>query len=184
MGMGIHNFYNEAVKKDFTRDFQLRVIDIAGITNQNDNVYIETATLPGYSVTNVPVLFMGLSFNVPGSAKFEGSAGWAVKFRCDVELELREKMINWQSQIFSAFPDRGTPSTGNYSPKGIDSIARLVVHRRDGKPARTIKLVGIWPVKISDMQYAQTGDGKIVTFDATLAYQWWQRDDFSGSILP
>jgi hypothetical protein len=184
MGMGIHNFYSQAVNRDFSRDFQLRVVDLAGIFDHNDNVYITTAVLPGYSVHNIPVPFMGLQFNVPGSAHFPGSDAWAVTFRCDVELDLRERLVNWQSQIFSAFPDRGTPSTGNYAPKGIDSIARLIVHRRDGTPARSIKLVGIWPVALGDIEYDQTGNGTERTMQATLAYQWWQRDDWDGSILP
>ena len=39
MGMGISSFYNQAVIKDFSRDFQMRVIKIGpGVLNENDNV--------------------------------------------------------------------------------------------------------------------------------------------------
>lgn len=186
MGMGINDFYTQATQKDFSRDFQLRVISIGpGILTEADNVYITTANLPGYSITNQVIPFMGLDFNVPGSAKFPGSDSWAVTFRCDVELDIREVLLDWQASIFSAFPDRGIQSTGEYQPVGVESIAQLIVHRRDGTPAKAIRLVGLYPQEIGSVEYDQTGTGAERTVNVTLAYQWWQKDTSQnqGSIL-
>ena len=185
MGMGIRSFYTEAVSKDFSRNFQLRVMDLGnGILTEKDNVYITTAILPGYAVTNQTVPFMGLVFNVPGSATFPGSEGWQVTFRADMNMNIRQKIINWQASIFSAFPQTPEQSTGNYAPKEYGSTAKLVVIDRDGNGVRGIKLIGVWPVNVDNITYDQTGNGEVVTFPVTLAYQWWEVDNTNmGKIL-
>ena len=184
MGMGIRQFYAQATQRDFSRDFQLRVLEIGpNILAQSDNVYITTATLPGYAVTNQATPFMGLQFNVPGSATFPGSDAWVVTFRCDMNLNIRQKIANWQATIFSAFPNTPEQSTGNYAPKGMETTAKLAVHDRDGNVVRAMKLVGVWPVIVDNIGYDQTGTGVVQTLPVTLAYQWWEPDTISGNII-
>jgi len=174
MGMGLGGFYTQALSRDFSRDFQMRVLSIGpGVLNQADNVLITSTTLPGYQINNQVVPFMGLQFNVPGSGSFPGSAGWAVTFRCDQQLNIRQKLIVWQQSIFNAFPYEAGESVGAYGPKGFETVANVIVFDRDGKTARGMKLVGIYPVTVGDITYDTTGSGKEVTLQATLAYQWW-----------
>lgn len=171
---GIQGFYKQAVAKDFTRDFQLRVLHLGNdIITKEDNVYITSATLPGYQINNQTVPFMGLDFNIPGTAKFPGSSGWGVTFRSDAQLNIRQKLINWQAAIFSAFPDSANHSSGAYNPVPESVTSLLQVQDRDGGVARAFELCGIYPVTVGDMSYDQTGGGAVVTFQATLAYQWW-----------
>lgn len=181
MGMGIGGFYAQATQRDFSRDFQMRVIDIgSGILTENDNVFITTANLPGYAITNQDTPFMGLIFHVPGSATFPGSEAWAVTFRADQSLNIRQRIVNWQKSIFDAFPGP-TQSVGDYAPKGEQSLVKLIIHDRNGAQVRGIQLVGAWPTTIGDMAYDQTGNGAIVTIPVTLAYQWWQPLDSEGN---
>ncbi len=174
-GMGIGAFYNQAVNKDFSRDHQMRVVRIGpgGIITQEDNVFITTAVLPGYAIANQAVPFMGLQFNIPGSGNFPGSDSWAVTFRCDANLNIREKLIGWQKAIFNAFPDDDFNSVGAYGPKSIETTAELAVFNRDGKVVRNIALIGCYPVTIGEIAYDTTANGNVVTMAATLAYQWW-----------
>jgi len=179
VGMGIGSFYNQAFTKDFSRDFQMRVVSIGpnGILNENDNVYITSTVLPGYALANQQVPFMGLQFNVPGGGSFPGSESWAVTFRSDAQLNIREKLIAWQKSIFNAFPHEGDNSTGAYAPKGLDTVAEIVILNRNGTTARGMRLIGIWPVSVGDMTYNTTGNGAVVELATTLAYQWWWPDD-------
>lgn len=175
MGLGIGGFYTQAISKDFSRDFQMRVVSIGpNVLNEKDNVFITTQVLPGYQINNQAVPFMGLSFNVPGAGSFPGSDSWAVTFRCDQQLNIREKLIAWQRSIFNSFPGTATESTGAYGPKSKESVAKLTVFDRDGNEARGLMLVGIYPVTIGEISYDNTGNGAPVTFNATLAYQWWE----------
>lgn len=184
MGMGIGGFYKQAVARDFSRDFQMRVISIGpGVLNQNDNVFITTQQLPGYAIHNHPVPFMGLSFNVPGGGHFPGSDSWTVNFRCDQQLQIREKLITWQQSVFNAFPDTPGESTGAYGPKYTESVAKLTVFDRDGNEVRGIRLVGVYPVDIGAIDYDNTGTGDLVNLVATIAYQWWEPFAI-GSVIP
>lgn len=185
MGMGISSFYNQAVAKDFSRDFQMRVLKIGpGVLDENDNVYITTSVLPGYAIANQAVPFMGLQFNVPGSGNFPGSDAWAVTFRCDQQLNIREKLITWQKSVFNAFPNEADNSTGAYGPKYTETVADMVIFDRNGNNVRTIQLIGIYPVTIGEVAYDTTANGAPVTLQATLAYQWWQVFNNPGKIIP
>jgi len=184
MGMGIGGFYKQAVARDFSRDFQMRVVRIGpGVLNENDNVFITSANLPGYAIHNHEVPFMGLGFNVPGSGHFPGSAGWAVTFRSDQQLNIREKLVTWQQSVFNAFPDSAGESTGAYGPKYTESVADLTIFDRDGNEVRAMRLIGIYPVEIAALDYNTTGNGAVVEFAATLAYQWWEPQAI-GSVIP
>jgi hypothetical protein len=186
-GMGIGAFYNQALQKDFSRDHQMRVINIGpgGFIKKEDNVYITTSVLPGYAIANQAVPFMGLQFNVPGSGNFPGSDAWAVTFRCDAQLNIREKIIGWQKAVFNAFPDEATNSVGAYGPKGIDTYADLAVFDRDGVTVRGVKLIGCYPTLVGEIAYDATANGNVVTMNVTLAYQWWTNQNaFSGQVVP
>lgn len=178
IGMGIGSFYTQALSKDFSRDFQMRVINIGpnNILKEDDNVFITTAVLPGYAIANQAVPFMGVQFNVPGSGNFPGSDAWAVTFRCDAALNIREKLIGWQRSIFNSFPSTELNSVGSYGPKGAESTISLVVMNRSGGTARGVRLVGAYPVAVGEISYDATLNGNVVTLGATLAYQYWTAD--------
>lgn len=184
--MGIGGFYNEALKKDFSRIHQMRVVSIGpgGFITETDNVYITTAVLPGYNIANQQVPFMGMQFNIPGSGNFPGSDAWAVTFRCDSKLNIREKILGWQKSVFNAFPDEAQNSVGSYGPKGTDSYVQLAVFDRTGATVRGIKLIGCYPTSLGEISYDATDGGAPVTMNVTLAYQWWTAESPDGPVVP
>ena len=81
----ITDFYRVSQERDFQRDFQFRVLNIQGGDgtstefSEDDLVYIRTATLPGKSIQNKTVPYMGLQFNIPGSSRYDNSAALSVQ---------------------------------------------------------------------------------------------------------
>ena len=77
----ISDFYRVATERDFSRDFQFRVLSIeaggASSTtfDEDDLVYCTAGSLPARSITNVAVPYMGLQFNLPGVFDDETSTG-------------------------------------------------------------------------------------------------------------
>ena len=70
MSQTIQDFLRVSQQRDFARDYMLRVTAIGNDTfNEEDFVYITTATLPDRTVQNQAVPYMGLDFNVPGTVK-------------------------------------------------------------------------------------------------------------------
>lgn len=174
-------FFNKALARDFSRDFQLRVLDIGnGFITEADNVFIKSATLPKYKIHNQSTDFMGMKFNIPGSAEFEGSDNWSVNFRCDLGFNIRHKIETWQQQIFTQFEQPlmpGSPNGGGTGEYNVPSMLRTVtmaLHDRTGGWYRQYKLFGVYPVSFGDMKYEQNGTGKIMDLSVSLAYQWWE----------
>jgi hypothetical protein len=164
--MTIQEFYAAAQRKEFARDFQFRVRTLGPFT-EDDLLYITTATLPGKEISNQVATFMGLDFNVPGSVKYSGSASWAVQFRCDEGLNIRNKLENWVNAIFD---DR--TSTGKYGVPVEEATLDLL--GKDFEPVRRYNFIGIYPQAFSEISYDIQGDGAPLTIDATFAYQFWR----------
>lgn len=163
--MSILDFYNTAQQKEFSRKFQFRVQSLGPLTEQ-DMCYITTSKLPGKTIYNVKVAYMGLDFNIPGAVQYTGSDAWDLTFRADEGMNIRSAIDGWQSAIFSH-----QASGGAY---GVPTQqATLTLLGKNDAPLRSYILHGIYPVKIGEIEYDRTNAGDVVTFNATFAYQFW-----------
>ena len=178
MAQNIRDFYRVAQQRDFARVFQFRVTQLGpslSLINEDDLIYLETASLPGRAITNVPVPYMGLSFNVPGTASYPGSAGYNVTFRCDAAYDIRSKL---EQLTFRTFND--DTSTGEFSIPGEESILQLDLFtsgsRTDTAPTlvRRYKLYGMYVVSLGDVSHTITDTRSVAMVNAVLAYQYWR----------
>lgn len=170
---GIQNFYDAARTTDFSRDFQFRIIQLG--SNQYTAeiepyiVFMTTATLPNRTINNQAVPYMGLSFNVPGSVSYTGSEAWAVTFRCPQDFSVRSTLERWQINTFD-----DETSSGDYSVPARDSVIHCALLNNAGTSIREYVLYGCYVAALGDIAYDVTGSGAPVTFQATLAYQYWR----------
>jgi len=163
--MTIQNFYAAAIAHEFARDFQFRVVSLGPFV-ESDLLYLTTASLPGKTISNQVVPYMGLDFNIPGSVKYTGSEAWTLHFRCDEALNTRKRMEDWISTIFNV-----QTSTGDYNtPQGIATMRLL---DKNFGTTRTYNFVGIYPKDLGPLAYDIKGTGTPVEFDCIFAYQWY-----------
>jgi len=172
MAQNISDFYRSVQQNDFARQFQFRVVQLANTNfGENELIYLETANLPGRSINNIQVPFMGLNFNVPGTASYPGSESYAVTFRCDQSYNIRAVLEN---ATFNTFDD-GT-SSGDYNIARNSSVITLNLLSKNGSesPARQYTLYGAYVASVGDISYNLGDNGSIVIVPATLAYQYWR----------
>ena len=170
MAQNISDFYSSVQQKDFARQFQFRLVQLANTNFGEDTlIYVETATLPGRSITNVQVPFMGLQFNVPGTATYPGSESYAVTFRCDQDYNIRAALEN---ATFNTFDD-GT-STGDFNIARNSSVITMNLLNKSGGTVRQYTLYGAYVVSVGDLSYNLGDSGTIQTVPTTLAYQYWR----------
>jgi hypothetical protein len=170
MAQNISDFYRSVQQGDFARQFQFRVVQLANTSfGEQQLVYLETANLPGRAINNVQVPFMGLNFNVPGTASYPGSDAWAVTFRCDQSYNIRAVLEN---ATFNTFDD-GT-SSGDYNIARNSSVITINLLNKSGGTARQYTLYGAYVVSVGDISYNLGDSGSIVTVPANLAYQYWR----------
>ena len=179
--MSIQRFYTNAQTKDFARLFQFRLVSFGG-TNfvwQNQLVYVETANLPGRTINNIQVPYMGLQFNVPGTASYPGSAGYNVTFRCDQSYDIRNAL---ERNTFGTFSDQ--TSTGNYAIPARGNDLQFQLLGKDGSFIREYTLYGAYVQALGDTTYDIKDNGTISTIQATIAYQYWRVTKGGGGLLP
>lgn len=172
----IQDFYRVAQTREFARDYNFRVLSIntggaSTVTfDDNDLVYVKTATLPERAITNIAVPYMGLNFNVPGNAVYPGSEAYTLTFYADANSQIRQKFEQWSQDIFND----GT-STGNYfAPKQTAVIDLVQLDNQMNKVAQ-YQLVGVSVRSVGPMTFnISEGTGNTVEFTATISYHYWR----------
>lgn len=179
----IQDFYKVAVDRDFARQHQFRALswtlwgqDVL-TADPGHYLYIETASLPGREITNVPVPFMGLNFNVPGLATYGGSAGYTVSFRADSQYYLRKIMEHATRRVFNdrtSHGDYNTPDAENHLTIGL--LGKML------EVLQVYTLVGVNVVNTGAMSYNLGDTGTIAKVDATLSYHYWKSGSLADDI--
>jgi hypothetical protein len=184
-GTNIETFMNQAMQKQFARDFLFRIkqIDVTGLSldGETDLVYARTATFPGRNIQNKQVNYSGQTFNLPGKSEYPGSEGWSIEFFVDQNLDIRSKLERASRVLFD-----NENTTGNICMPGFESIITLDVLQipcSRGANAtgnalqigQTIQLVGASLRDIGQIDYQiADGSGEILTFTATFAYHFYK----------
>ena len=170
MPQNITSFYKVAQSRDFARLFQFRLVKLGNTGfNEDDLVYVETASLPGRSINNITVPYMGLPFNVPGTAAYPGSAGYAVTFRCDQNYDLRSVL---EQMTVDTFNDN--TSTGDYNTPSDGSQLIMQLIGKDLVTVNEYTLYGAYIQNLADTAYDIKDTGAVATINATIAYQFWR----------
>lgn len=178
MGQGIQDFYFNAQRRGFARDYQLRVAQIGGtVFNDSDLVFVKTATLPSRTIQVHEVPFQGLKFNVPGNATYEGSSSWQVTFHATQDYGIRNEL---ERLSLATMDDQksgpvGRGGVGNLSLPGSERQIQLDLVNDKLQVIRTYYLVGCFVVDVGEVQYDLAGAGAPLEIKATLAYQYWSR---------
>lgn len=167
----IQGFFQNAINKDFARTNLFRVINITSpvvVFDESDLIYVTSANLPSRDITNVRVPFMGLNFNVPGTANYPGSEGWKVKFRMGQDLAIRQKLEVWSRSLF----DDAT-STGLYGTANLGNIVLGLFDKTGTNVIAQYNLIGAYCQSIGTFALDTTAAGAIIETDVTIAYQYW-----------
>jgi hypothetical protein len=178
--MSIQKFYTNASQRDFARLFQFQLEFHNNIDfDTNHTTYIETASLPGRSITNVPVPYMGLAFNVPGTVTYPGSSNYAITFRCDANYNLRSAL---EAATFNTFDEDS--STGDYTIPGSRSVISMNLLGKDMSIVRNYTLFGVYIQSLGDTGYDIKDSGTIQTIPAVIAYQFWRAQNGKNHATP
>jgi hypothetical protein len=175
---GIENFYSAASKNDFARTNLFRITKLGGDRFETDELlYVESTTLPGRSITNIQVPFMGLVFNVPGTTTYNNSGAFNLTFRIPKGLSVRRKFEQWSRQIFNDIDSSGDYDIPN---NGSANQMTMVLLDKGGQALREYTFYGVYCQNIGDVNLDITTAGEIMKQQVTLAYQYWRLSPVSN----
>ena len=176
INQAISKFYEVAQQRDFSRDFQYRILNITSAgksghvfrISEEDLVYAKGGELPARTITNHTAPYMGLDFNVPGAATYPGSM--ALTFYCDNQSTIRRLFENWS---FATFNEE--TSSGDYYVPTPTSVLDMVQLDSQFQKVAQYQLVGVYPQEVGALSYDITGAGAPVEMSVTLQYHFWKR---------
>jgi hypothetical protein len=172
----ISKFYSVAASRDFSRDFLFRVTSlnlagIAGEITEEDLIYAKAANLPGRTITNVAVPYMGLNLNIPGNATYSGAEGYSLTFFLDSQSRLRNLFEAASRYMFDDIS-----STGLYGTPDDTYYIELAQLDKDLEIISTYKLIGASIRNIGDISYnISGGTGQTVEMPVTIAYHFYNK---------
>lgn len=170
----ISDFYRVAQSRDFSRDFQFRILSIQPgdtsdvLITEDDLVYARSGSVPGRTIQQQTVPYMGLDFRLPGAAQYSGS--YSMTFYCDQQASLRRLFEKWS---FDTFDDEN--SSGNYFMPRATSTVDLVQLNPQLDRVAQYQLVGCYPSEVGEIAYNMQGTGAPAEFNVTLSYHYWKR---------
>ncbi len=185
MAQTIQSFFQEAIQRDFSRDFLFRVQNVnfgpgGPVLTDNDLVYARAATLPERTINNTEVKYRGLGFQLPGSVTYGSAAGYQLEFYCDADVRLREILLNESRRVFN---DQTT--TGDYRISGPGASVTLQQLNKALLPIMEYKLIGCSIRQVGVMNYSMAdGNGAVVNFNCTVAYHYFTEERIGSSELP
>lgn len=169
MSQGIQDFYNTAQAIGFSRDNQMRVVQIGDLfqsPNENLYVYARTASVPARMIKTSEVYMRGFKFNVPMHVEYE-SGSWPLTILCDESYLIRAALEEWQKTVVNEHTQlsklQNTTVQLNLLNDALDTVMIYRLH-------------GCIPQKIGALQYDIAGNGKPISFDVNLTYQYWSSE--------
>jgi len=173
----IQGFYQQATNYNFSRDFNFRIISITSdqqtyqMTDGGLLVYAKSAALPAREITNVPVPYMGLNFNLPGNAIYPDGTGYSITFYADQASGIRQLFEDWSRWVFD-----DQSSTGQYNTPSKNATITLAQLDNQNNVVAFYVLYGVTPRNVGPINYTMAaGTGQTVEFTVTLAYHYFVR---------
>lgn len=144
--------------------FDLFFPSIPGMSNTSDLTFkCQTSALPGFALDNVEIALQGVTKNEAGRAIY--SHTMAATFLETVDQSTRAAFRNWREMIRSWENNSGSP------PSAYKVNGELVLYDNIPNVVRTIKIFGMWPESVDEVQLAGN-ESNAVFLSVTFRFDW------------
>ena len=136
-----------------------------GLPQAKASFLIKTASLPGQTITDIPVNYRGRILYLAGDRTFEP---WTTTVLNDAEFDLRNGIERWMSGINDLETSIGQTDVSRYT-------ADLLVEQldREENTLKSYTLRGCWPTAINAIELNMDTVSDIETFDITWRYTYF-----------
>ena len=186
----INSFFNNAVIRDFSRDYLFRVdsvnFDNGALITPTGLLYAKTAKLPGRNIVNQQVKYAGQTFNIPGSVEFPGAENYQLEFYCPENSDIREILMNESTRTFgNIFGIAGSGQSGG-SIANANSVITLLQLNKNLDAIFKYRLIGCSVREVGEVGYSMAeGNGAVMSFTVGIAYHFFDRQALdSTAVLP
>lgn len=138
---------------------------------------VQAASLPGSTITPIPVSYWGRKIKVAGDREFED---WTVTVMNDEDFKVRHALETWHNKINSIVGNLNT--TGSASPESYKAEATVNQYAKAGSlrgngtvgnPLRSYNFVGLFPAQIGPIELSWEDNNRIETFQVVFSYDYY-----------
>ena len=164
-------------KHDFSRTFQLRILDVGDgvpsyvrkeLITDEGRLYATSFAVPGRSVGNINVPYAGFNFHIPGQVAYDKGNPWVVNFKTAGDYLVRNALERWS---FETANDE--TACGKFGMPCENSTIDIAVLSPKCEILRVYRLHGVFLVDVGEIAYNQE-TAETTTFTASFAYQFWR----------
>lgn len=126
------------------------------------------ATLPASTVEAAPVYYMGRTIKLAGDRSFED---WNIMVMNDTDFAVRDALEDWSNRINA---HTGNQSAAGWSnPSNYFANAQVIQYGREREILKTVKMEGIFPLQVGEIQLGFDQMNMIETFQVLFAVNSW-----------
>lgn len=140
-----------------------------GGASQQVTFKAKSSSLPGDTVSSIPVNYFGREIKVAGTRTFPD---WSFTVINDEDFLIRNTFERWMSGINSHVGNlrMGAMATA----AGYQADAFITQFAKTGEPIKTYRMVGAFPIDVAAIDLDWASGDQIEEFGVTFAYQWWE----------
>jgi len=129
---------------------------------------VQATSLPGSSIGNIPLPYMGRKVNFAGDRTFDA---WDVTVINDEDFRIRDAMETWQSRLNSLEENISTTVAAQYK---IDATVHQFGKNNADVPIRSYNYRGLFPVEISPIELDWNSTDEIERFNVRFIYDYYE----------
>ena len=151
--------------------FSLNLATPSGVNNllEGDQILVKAANLPGSTIGEVEIPFMGRKLTVAGDREFDT---WELTVIADVNFKVRDTIERWHNLISEEHENSGTTNPGDY-------MADQLVHQLNKQEQKimTYRLLNAWPTTLAPIDVGYDNENTIEEFSITFRYTHYRREN-------
>jgi len=133
-----------------------------GLQTTTTSFLVRTASLPGQTITEIPINFRGRQLFLAGDRTFET---WSTTVFNDTDFMIRNALERWMNGINDLANATGLSNVRDYT-----ADLRVQQLNRDDQVIKTYVLRNCWPTAIAAIELNMDTVSEIETFDITWRY--------------
>jgi hypothetical protein len=144
------------------------IFGAVGLDSTTASFLCKTASLPGQTITDIPVNYRGRILYLAGDRTFDP---WTTALINDTDFKLRNAFERWMSAINDLESSRGVTNVAAYT-----ADLRVEQLDRDENTLKTYTLRNCWPTAINAIELNMDTVSAVEDFEVT-----WRYTSFSAS---
>jgi len=144
---------------------------------QRDSVLIKASQLPGATLGNIDVPFMGRQIKIAGDRTFQE---WTITVLNDEDFQIRSSLETWMNAINSHQGNIGEV----VAPEDYYGTANVIQLDRNGVALQEYVLRDIYPSELSPVELAFDTNDVLQEFQVTIQVNWWDTVGNAGFTTP